>query len=116
MFDFVLLFVRAADALGGGGNDLSQNVFVANDLEVVLHVRRGRNEREKARDECRAADAVEEIPIAQDLRERDQVDALSGIPKIDQNVVDGLVRGNVEIFFVNFLDAFRDGFTRRDEH
>ena len=94
----------------------AQNVFVANDLEVVLHVGRRRNEREKARDKCRAADAVEQIPIAQHLRERDQVDALSGVPKIDQNVVDRLVRGDVEIFFVNFLDAFRDGFARRDEH
>ena len=62
--DLVLLFVRAADTLGGGGNDLSQNVFVANDLQIVLHVGRGRNEREQIRDQRRPADAVEQIPVA----------------------------------------------------
>ena len=31
----VLLFVSAAHALGGGRNDLAQDVFVANDLEVI---------------------------------------------------------------------------------
>ena len=57
--DLVLLFVSAAHALGRGGNDLAQNVFVANDLQIVLHVGRGRNEREQIGHQCRAADAVE---------------------------------------------------------
>src|SRR4029077_14066442 len=101
---------------GGGGNDLSQNIIVANDLQIVSHVRRGRNEREQVRDESRTADAIEEVPIAEHLCERDQINALSRVPKIDKNVVDGSVRGDVEIFFVNFLDAFRDRLMRGDEH
>ena len=43
---FVLLLVGAPDTLGGGRNDLAQDVFVANDLQVVLKIRRRRNERE----------------------------------------------------------------------
>ena len=62
--DLVLLFVGTTDTLGGGGNDLAQNVFVADDVQVVLHVGRGRNEREQIRDERRPADAVEQIPVA----------------------------------------------------
>ena len=38
------------------------------------------------------------------------------IPKLDQHHVNGLVRRNVKIFLVNFLDAFRDDFARRNEH
>ena len=116
VIDLVLLFVRATHALGGGRNDLAQNVFVANDFEVVPDVRCRRNEREQLSYEHRAADAIEEVPIAEHLCERDQVNALSGVPKIDKNVVDGSVRRDIEIFLVNFLDAFRDCFTRRDEH
>ena len=39
-----------------------------------------------------------------------------GVPELDQDDVNRLVRRNVEIFLVNFLDAFRDDFARRDEH
>ena len=65
---------------------------------------------------ARAADRIEQVPVTQRLREGDQVDALAGIPELDQHGVDRLVRGNVEVFLVNFLDAFRDDFARRDEH
>ena len=41
----VLLLVGAPDALGRSGNDLAQDVFIANDLQVVLKIRRRRNER-----------------------------------------------------------------------
>jgi hypothetical protein len=108
--DLVLLFVGTPNALRAGGNDFAQDVFVAHDLEVILHVRRSWNEREKARDEGRAAYAIEKMPITQDLRERDQVDRLSSVPKIDKNVVNRPVRGNVKVFFINFLDAFCDRF------
>ena len=94
----------------------AQDVFVANDLEVIADICRRRDESEKAGDERRAADCLEHIPIAQDLRERDQVDPLTGIPEIDQHGVNRLVRRNVEIFFVNLLDRFRDDVARRDEH
>src|SRR5215475_13942817 len=56
------------------------------------------------------------MPIAEHLCECDQVDRLSRVPKLNKNVVDRPMRRDVEIFFVNFLDAFRDCFTRRDEH
>src|SRR5207302_8482174 len=79
----VLLLVGAAHALSGGGNDFPQNVLVANDLQVVLHVRRSWNESEKAGDERRAAYAVKQVAITQYLGERDQIDCLSCIPKID---------------------------------
>ena len=68
----------------------------------------------KTGDECGATDAFEQVPVAQDLRERDQVDRLAGIPKIDQDTVDRLMGRDVKIFLINFLDAFRDGFARRD--
>src|SRR5207249_3813435 len=41
----VLFLVGTPDALGRSGNDLAQDVFVANDLQVVLKIRRRRNER-----------------------------------------------------------------------
>ena len=76
--DFVLLLVGAPRAFGAGADDLAQDVFVAHDLEVVTDVRRRRDEGEKAGDERRAADGVEQVPVAQDLGEGDQVDALTG--------------------------------------
>ena len=113
---FILLFERTAHAFSAGGDDLAQNVFVANDLEVVADIRRSRHKREKTRDERSAADGFEQVPVAENLREGDQVDALTGIPEFDQHVVNRLVCRDVEIFSVNFLDAFRDDFTRRNEH
>src|SRR5437773_2375751 len=112
----VLLFVGAPYALGRGGNDLAQDVLIANNLEVVPDIRSGRNEGEKAGDKCRAAYAVEKVPITQHLCECDQVDRLSRIPTIDKDVVNRPVRWDIKVFFINFLDAFRDRFTRRDEH
>src|ERR1041385_6390084 len=77
----VLFLVSASNTLGGGGNDFTQDVFVANDVEVVADVCSGWNEGEKTSDKCSAADAVEKVPIAQHLSKRDQVDRLSRIPK-----------------------------------
>ena len=112
----ILLFVSAADALGGGGNDFPQNVFVANYLEIILHVRCSRDERKEVRDQRRAAYAVEQIPVAQHLCKCDQIDCLTRVPKIDKDAVNRAVRGDVEVFLINFLDAFRDGLARGDEH
>src|SRR5436190_14319090 len=83
----VLFLVSAAHALGGSGNDFPQDVLVANDVEVVADVGGGWNESEKAGDKCSAADAVKKMPITQDLSERDQVNRLRRVPKIDKNVV-----------------------------
>jgi hypothetical protein len=113
---FILFFEGAPDALGAGRDDLAKNVFVADDLEVVGHVGRRRNEGEKAGHRGSAADRLEQIPIAQDLGKSDQVDALPGIPQLHQDDVNGLVRGNVKVFLVNFFNAFRDDFPRRDQH
>src|SRR6266513_2017575 len=93
----VLFLISPAYALGGGGNDFAQNIFVANDLEVVPNVCGGWNESEQAGDERRAPYAVKQVAITQDLGERDQVDCLSCIPKIDENVVNRPVRRNVKI-------------------
>src|SRR5439155_5019146 len=112
----VLFLVSTAHALGGGRNDFPQDVLVANDVEVVADVRGGWNEGEQTRDERRAADTVKKMPITQYLRKRDQVDRLRRITKIDENVVNRTVRGNVKVFFVNLFDAFRDSFTRGDQH
>src|SRR5947207_10886577 len=112
----VLFLVSAANALGGGGNDFPQDVLVANDVEVVADVRGGWNEGEQTRDERRPTDTVKKMPIAQYLGKRDQVDRLRCIPKIDENIIDRSVRGDVKVFFVNFLDAFCDSFTRRYQH
>src|SRR5206468_3098392 len=54
-----LFLVSTAHALGGGRNDLPQNVFVANNVEVVPDICGGRDKGEKAGDKCGAADAVE---------------------------------------------------------
>ena len=81
-----------------------------------MHVRRSWNESEQAGDERRAAYVFQKMPITQHLGKRDQVDRLPRVPKIDKNVLDRPVRGNVKVFFVNFLDAFRYGFSRRDKH
>src|SRR4029077_5509979 len=114
IIDFILFLVSAPNTFRGGRNDFAQDVFVANNLEIVLHVRCSWNEREKAGDERRAAYAIEKMPITQHLGERDQIDRLPRVPKIDKNVVNRPMRRNVKVFFVNLLDAFRDGFSRRD--
>ena len=114
--DFVLLFVSATHAFGRGGDDRAQNVFVPNDLEVVTDVGGGRHKCEQARDRCGATHRFQQISIAQNLCERDQVDSRACVPEIDQDAVDGLMRRNVEIFLVNFLDDFRDRVARRDQH
>src|SRR6266480_2266399 len=112
----VLFLISPAYALGGGGNDFAQNIFVANDVEIISNVCSGWNESEQAGDERRAAYVFQKMPITQHLGKRDQVDRLPRVPKIDKNVVDRPVCGNVKVFFVNFLDAFRDRFSRGDEH
>ena len=68
--DLVLFFVGAPHAFGGGGDDRAQNVFVANDLEIVADIGGRRHEREKTRDRRGAPDRFEQIPITQHLRER----------------------------------------------
>src|SRR6266540_870873 len=108
----VLFLVSTAHALGGGRNDLPQNVFVANDVEVVPDICGSRDKGEQTCDERRAANAVEKMPITQYLCERNQVDRLPCVPKIDENIVNRPVRGDVKVFFVNFLDAFCDGLSR----
>ena len=55
----------------------AENVFLANDLEVVGDIRCRRDEGEKAGDKGGAADRVEDVSVAQNLRESDQVDALA---------------------------------------
>ncbi len=114
--DLVLLFVGAARAFRAGADDLAQDVFVADDLEVVTDIGGGRDEGEKARDKRSAADRIEQVPIAQHLRKCDQVDPGAGIPKIDQDAINRLVGRDVEILLVNFLDDFRDDVAGRDEH
>ena len=109
---FVLLFVCAPDTLGGSQNDLAQNVFIANDLQVVFNIRGSRDEREQAGDKCRTAHAFEEVSVAQDLRERNQVNCLSGIPKIDEDTIDRLVGRDVKILLINFLNTFANGLPR----
>ena len=69
--DFVLFLVRATNALSRSGDDLSQNVFIANNLEVITDIGGGRNKRVKACDKSRPANGLEQIPIAQNLRESD---------------------------------------------
>ena len=72
----VLFLVGTPDAFRAGGDDLPQNKFLADDLEVVGHVRGRRHERVEIRDEGAAADRVEHVSITQRLRESNQVDAL----------------------------------------
>ena len=114
--DFVLLLVGTARALGAGGDDLAQDVFVAHDVEIIPDVGRRRDKGEEAGHKRRAADGLEQVPVAQDLGECDQVDALIGVPKVDQRGVNRLVRRDIKIFFVNLLDGFADRFFGRDEH
>ena len=54
---FVLFFERAPDALGAGCDDLTKDVFVADDFEVVGDVRRRRDKREQTRHGRRPADS-----------------------------------------------------------
>src|SRR6266436_9094807 len=56
------------------------------------------------------------MPVTQHLGECDQVDRFSYVPKIDKNAVDRSMRRNVKVIFVNFLDAFGNGFSRRNKH
>jgi hypothetical protein len=65
---------------------------------------------------------IEKIPISQHLREGNQVNRLLRPPKIDKDIVNCPVCGDVKVFSADFLDAFGDCFAatvrldHRSEH
>src|SRR6266545_3585798 len=60
---FVLFLVGPSNALCGRRDDLAENMFVSDDVEVVLHVRCRRHEREEGSDKGGATDRIKQIPI-----------------------------------------------------
>ena len=67
--DLALFVVRARGTFRAGADDLAQHVFLPDDLQVVPRVRRRGREGKQVRDERRAADHVEQVAVAQRLRE-----------------------------------------------
>src|SRR5437867_6710748 len=56
------------------------------------------------------------MSVARHLGESGQIDRLTCVPKIDQHAVDRLMRRDVEVFLINFLDHFGDCVPWRNEH
>src|SRR6266403_438125 len=113
---FALFLVGAAHPFGAGDDDLAENIFVADDLEVVVDIRRRRDKGEQAGHERGATDCFQHILVAQRLSEGDEIDRLARAPLLHQNAKDRLMRRNVEVFLFDFFDAFRDDVLRRDQH
>ena len=113
---FILFLEGTPDAFRAGRDDLAQNVFVPDDFEVVTDVGGRGHERVEIRYQRRAADRFKQISVAQNLGERDQVDGLACVPKIDKGIENCLVRGHVKIIGGDFLNDFRDRVARRDQH
>ncbi len=59
--DLALFLVGAPGAIRAGADDLPQDVFLPDDVDVIRRVRRRRREGEQVRDERRAAHGVEQI-------------------------------------------------------
>ena len=74
----------------------AQGPFLLKNLDVIGRVRRRRDEGEELGDEGRAADLVELVAVPQHLRERDEIDRLRGVPKLEQHREDAGVRGDVK--------------------
>ena len=73
-----------------------QDEFLADDFAVIPSIRRCGREGEQFRDERRAAYLVEQVPVTQDLGERDYVHRALGGPAFDEDRVDRRVRGLVK--------------------
>ncbi len=77
---FALFLVGAAHAFGAGGDDLAENIFVADDLEVVVDIRCRRDKGEQTGHERGAADCFQHILVAQHLGEGNEIDRLTRVP------------------------------------
>ncbi len=94
--DVVLLIVGAGGVLRAGGDDAAQRPFLLENLDVIGRVGRRGDEGEQLRDEGGAADLVEQVAVAEHLRERDEIDRLRGVPELEQHGEDTGVGGDVE--------------------
>ena len=68
------------------------------------------------RDESGTADFVQQLTVAQDLCQDDDIRRVLGSPELHQDRVDRGVCGLVEILLVDPLDAFADHVGWRDQH
>ena len=113
---FALFLVSAAHPFGASEDDLAENIFVADDLEVVVDIRRRRDKGEQTGHERGAPDCFQHILVAQCLGEGDEIDRLARAPLLHQNAKDRLMRRNVKVFLFDLFNAFRDDVLRRDQH
>ena len=95
--DLVLIFVTARGVFRADADDFAEDEFFLNDLDVVGRVGRRRDEHEKPGDERRAAAVIEQVLIAQPLRERDDVDGNILIPHFHQLAVNRGVGRDVKV-------------------
>ena len=82
---FALFLVRATHAFGAGDDDLAENIFVADDLEVVIDIRCRRDKGEQAGHERGATDCFQHILVAQRLGKSNEIDRLARAPLLHQN-------------------------------
>jgi|SRR5262249_25368515 len=106
---FSLQFHRATDRNLGCADRLAENVFVANDLDIIAHVRSRRDESAQVRDEMRAAYAFEQLSVAQRISDRDEINRFLGVVHVAQHGVDRPVRRDVKVLLAESLfDALGD--------
>jgi hypothetical protein len=101
--------------LGGGADELAEQVLVENDLRVVLDVRRGGNAVDEIGEVRDPPDLLEAPRLAELFGERHDVDRLAAHEERDHRAEDGLVGRTVERIGRDELDGPRRRL-RLEEH
>ena len=116
--DFAFVFVNAADHAGAGLDHLPQDMFFADDFDVVIEVRGGRNGVGQGGEVGNAADRFELVLQLQVFLERDDVDRLFRVVHLDQRVENDLVAEVVEDLdaFLEFFEASAEAIVRAEHH
>ncbi len=96
--DFPLLIVALSGKLVAREDQPTQDVLLADDINVVAGVCRGRNKAVKSAQIFRTADLFQLIPIFESLLERDEIDWLTLITELKDQAVNNFVGRNVERF------------------
>src|SRR3989338_2588261 len=96
-------------------DELPENVFLPENVEVVLDVRRRRLRREDLMEVFGAADPVEKLGIGQPLRDGDEVDRLVRAVHLQDCFVDGAMGGAVEMIRAGFFRTHMQGFLRGEK-
>ena len=115
---FAFMLVGAADDACAGENHLSQDILLANNGEVIIEIRGGRNGVGQRRNEGDAADGIELLFVFEALLERDGVDRHFAVVHLHHGLVNGAMAKIVENVGagLEFFNALAKALGRRQKN